>query len=121
TDKAFEALDLAGWDYAEAVLTSLVRAYATADRMEESNAWRNPIDLIAILDEAFATLPDVIEQGQGKRGTWNGRAALVPQLMTDNPQTSVDALLDALRNGATEVELASAVSYAAALRIAQFH
>lgn len=121
TNKAFEALDLAGWEYAEAVLTSLVRAYATADRMEESNAWRNPIDLIAIMDEAFAALPDVIEQGRGRRGSWNGRAALVPQLMTDNPQASVDALLDALRDGATEVELASAVSYAAALRIAQFH
>lgn len=121
TNKAFEALDLAGWEYAEAALTSLVRAYATADRMEESNAWRNPIDLIAILDEAFAALPDVIEQGRGRRGSWNGRATLVAQLMTDNPQASVDALLDALRDGATEVELASAVSYAAALRIAQFH
>jgi nitrite reductase/ring-hydroxylating ferredoxin subunit len=121
TNKAFEALDLAGWEYAEAALTSLVRAYATADRMEESNAWRNPIDLIAILDDAFATLPDALAQGQGRRGRWNGRAALVPQLMTDDPQLTADALLEALRNGATEVELASAVSYAAALRIAQFH
>jgi nitrite reductase/ring-hydroxylating ferredoxin subunit len=121
TNKAFEALDLAGWEYAEAALTSLVRAYAAADRMEESNAWRNPIDLIAILDEAFAVLPDALEQGRSKRGTWNGRVALVPQLMTDDPQTTADALLDALRNGATEIELASAVSYAAALRIAQFH
>lgn len=121
TNKAFEALDIAGWDYAETALTSLVRAYAAADRMEESNAWRNPIDLIAILDEAFAALPDTVAQGQHKRGGWNGRAALVPRLMTDDPQTSVDALLDALRSGASEVELASAVSYAAALRIAQFH
>ncbi len=42
TNKAFEALDIAGWDYAEPVLTSLVRGYANATRMEESNAWRNP-------------------------------------------------------------------------------
>ena len=121
TNKAFEALDLAGWEYAEAALTSLVRTYAVADRMEESNAWRNPIDLIAILDEAFAALPDALAQGQSKRGSWNGRTVLVPQLMTDDPQTTANALLNALRNGATEVELASAVSYAAALRIAQFH
>lgn len=45
TNKALEALDLAGWDAyrAELVLTSLANAYANADRMEESNAWRNPV------------------------------------------------------------------------------
>jgi len=121
TNKAFEALDLAGWDYAEPVLTSLVRGYAVASRMEESNAWRNPIDLIEILRSAFDKLPDALKQGQNKRGGWSGRDALVLVLLEDNPQASVDALLDALRAGATEVELASTVSYAAALRIAQFH
>ncbi len=119
TNKAFEALDLAGWEYAEPVLTSLVQGYAVADRMEESNAWRNPIDLIDILHAAFEALPGALEQGRGKR--WNGREALIPLLLQDRPQASIDALLDALRGGATEVELASAVSYAAALRIAQFH
>src|SRR5690606_7909457 len=121
TNKAFEALDLAGGDYAEPVLTSLVRGYAVASRMEESNAWRNPIDLIEILRSAFDQLPDALKQGQNKRGGWSGRDALVLVLLEDNPQASVDALLDALRAGATEVELASTVSYAAALRIAQFH
>lgn len=118
TNKAFEALDLAGWEYAEPVLTSLVRGYALANRMEESNAWRNPIDLIEILDRAFAALPDVLAT---ERGGWNGRDALVDTLLEDDPQASVDALLDALRAGATAVELASTVSYAAALRIARFH
>jgi hypothetical protein len=37
----------AGWDYAERA-TSLVNGYAVADRMEESNSWRNPIDLVEI-------------------------------------------------------------------------
>ena len=49
TNKAFEALDIIGWEHAELVLTSLVMGYAQAARMEESNAWRNPIDLIEIL------------------------------------------------------------------------
>ena len=31
--------------------------------MEESNAWRNPIDLVAILEQAFAQMPD----GAGRR------------------------------------------------------
>lgn len=121
TNKAFDALDLAGWDLAEPVLTSLVRGYATATRMEESNAWRNPIDLIEILGATFAQLPDVLAQGQGKRGSWQGRDELVPLLLDDDPQATVDALLAALRAGATEVELAQTVSYAAAVRIAQFH
>src|SRR5262249_1957389 len=59
TNKAFEALDVAGWDLAEPVLTSLVRAYAVADRMEEDNAWRHPVDLVRILEQAFDALPDL--------------------------------------------------------------
>ena len=58
TNKAFEALDHAGWDLAEPVLASLARGYATGDRMEESNSWRNPVDLVAILETAFDTIPD---------------------------------------------------------------
>src|SRR3712207_9057571 len=42
TNKAFEALDVAGWSYAEPALSSLAGGYAGASRMEESNSWRNP-------------------------------------------------------------------------------
>ncbi|MFN8512200.1 MAG: hypothetical protein U0841_06345 [Chloroflexia bacterium] len=41
----------------EAALTSLARGYAEASRMEESNAWRNPIDLIALLDDGLRRPP----------------------------------------------------------------
>src|SRR5205814_9905871 len=57
TNKALEALDAAGWDLAEAALGSLARGLSEAERMEESNAWRHPVDLIEILEEAFAELP----------------------------------------------------------------
>lgn len=121
TNKAFEALDLAGWDLAEPVLTSLARGYAMADRMEESNAWRNPIDLIEILGAAFEELPDALAQGQARRGRWQGRDDLVAALLEDDPQATVAAMLDALNDGASEVELAQTITYAAAVRIAQFH
>src|SRR4029453_15010717 len=52
-NKALEALDVAGWDRAEQVLASLVRGIAVAARMEESNTWRNPINLVEILESAF--------------------------------------------------------------------
>lgn len=119
TNKAFEALDIVGWEHAELVLTSLVSGYANAPRMEESNAWRNPIDLIEILHEAFAQLAQMeVKTGDSD---WNGRNQLVPTLLSDDPQAIADALLAALRAEATMDQLAATVSYAAALRIARFH
>lgn len=121
TNKAFEALDVAGWDYAEAALTSLARAYADADRMEEANEWRYPVDLVDILQHAFEELPRVLDYGRRRSDGVFDRDALVTTLLGDDPQAIADALLDALREGSTEIELAGAVSYAAALRIARFH
>jgi len=126
TNKALEALDIAGWDLAEPVLSSLVRGIARATRMEESNAWRNPIDLIAILESAFEQLPSEVEQGTAARDSlpqrrWNERVALAQQLLSDDPQANIDALLAALHDGATAEQVAGAVAYAAALRVARFH
>jgi nitrite reductase/ring-hydroxylating ferredoxin subunit len=119
-NKALEALDLAGWERAEAVLASLPAQLAGAERMEEANAWRNPVDLVALLERAFDELPRAATVGSGERARWNGRAALVETILGDEAAAIVDALLEALREGATEVELASAVSFAAATRIARF-
>jgi nitrite reductase/ring-hydroxylating ferredoxin subunit len=119
-NKALEALDLAGWDRAEAVLASLPVQLAGAERMEEANAWRNPVDLVALLERAFEELPQALAAGVGKRGGWNGRAALVETALEGEAASILDALLEALREGAGEVELASAVSFAAATRIARF-
>src|ERR1700722_6631171 len=117
TNKAFEALDHAGWDLAEPVLASLARGYATGDRMEESNSWRNPVDLVAILETAFARIPTlkVVEHS-----SWSDRDALVAVILGDDPQSVVDAMLDALREGCAPADLAGAVAYAASLRIARF-
>jgi hypothetical protein len=100
TNKALEALDIAGWSHAEAVLSSLAEGCVGARRMEESNSWRNPVDLVEILEAAFEQLPAALQCGRDRRGRWEGR--------------------EALREGGTEEELAGAVAYAAALRIARF-
>ncbi|NER94419.1 MAG: Rieske (2Fe-2S) protein [Symploca sp. SIO1B1] len=120
TNKALEALDATDWQDAALVLTSLVRGYASAERMEESNAWRYPIDLVAILETAFEALPEAIEAGREERGSWLGREQLVPVLLGEDVQAIADSLLAALSSGCTEVELASTVAYAAALRLAHF-
>jgi hypothetical protein len=114
TNKALEALDVVGWEHAEAVLAALPAQIAAAQRMEEENAWRNPVDLVGLLEDAFARLP-----APGP-GAWDGREALVEVVLGDDPAASVEALLAALRAGAGAVALASAVTFAAATRIARF-
>jgi nitrite reductase/ring-hydroxylating ferredoxin subunit len=120
TNKAFEALEHAGWDLAEPVLASLARSYATGDRMEESNSWRNPVDLIAILERAFDGLPAALEKNKRGRGSWSGGDQLVEVILGDDPAAIADAMLAALGDGCTAEALAGAVAYAAALRIAHF-
>ena len=121
TNKALEALDIAGWQYAAPVLTSLANGYASANRMEESNAWRNPIDLIEILDRTFEHLPSALESGSNK--SWDKRLGnrLVNLILEDDPQASVDGMMEILIAGCRPADLAGIVAYAAALRIAQFH
>ena len=120
TNKALEALDIAGWDLAEGVLASLARGYATAQRMEESNAWRRPHDLVAILDDAFREIPDV-SPPDGAPSPWPGRAVLVDTVLGDDPNAIAASLTGALRSGAGPVQLAEAVVQAAVTRVARFH
>jgi nitrite reductase/ring-hydroxylating ferredoxin subunit len=119
-NKALEALDTAGWDRAEAVLASLPAQLAGAERMEEANAWRNPVDLVELLERAFDALPRAVATGQNPRSHWDGRSTLVETVLDGEAATILNALLEALRRGASEVELASAVVFAAAMRIARF-
>ncbi|HYL58535.1 MAG TPA: Rieske 2Fe-2S domain-containing protein, partial [Candidatus Acidoferrales bacterium] len=120
TNKAFEALDHAGWDLAEPVLASLARSFATGARMEESNSWRNPIDLVAILESAFESIPDALRAGEHTAPKWRDRERLVQTFLADDPNAIVDDMLGALRLGCTPADLAGAVAYAAALRVARF-
>ncbi|MGF1486211.1 MAG: Rieske (2Fe-2S) protein [Prochloraceae cyanobacterium] len=121
TNKALEALDAVNWKDAEIVLTSLVRGYTKADRMEESNSWRYPIDLVKILEKAFAELDTVLETGKDKRGSWDKEDELVTVLLGEDPSAIATELLNALGDGATEEQLSGTVVYAAALRVAQFN
>ena len=121
TNKALEALDIAGWEHAEAVLASLAGNFARAERMEESNAWRHPIDLVPILDDAFERLTAALDRGDAPTASWSGRNGLLDILFGDDPQAIADALLAALVAGATPEQVAHTVAYAAALRVARFH
>lgn len=82
--------------------------------------------LVNILENGFKELPEALDSGkrarvQTKRRYHKDSNALVTVLLGDNPQLIVNALLDELKQGTTEEELANIVCYASALRIAQFH
>ena len=119
-NKALTSVDLAGWEHAELAFTSVVPNLTDARRMEESNAWRKPIDLIPLLEAAFAELPYALEGGSGREANAEVEA-LLPTLLGDEPGAIIDLLLDCLRAGMAPVDLAGIVAYAAARRIAHFH
>ena len=77
TNKALEALDATKWEQAAEVLSSLVRGYAHGERREEANAWRHPVDLVAILESAFEPLEAILSMGKEQRGPWQGEEELV--------------------------------------------
>ena len=120
-NKAFEILDHIGWEHAGQVLTSLVNGMASARRSEELNSWRNPIDLSSLVWGARDSLPGLWEEGAKLRGEWDGEDALVGVILEDDPVATIEALKDAVREGATAEQMGGAVAYAAFLRMARFH
>ena len=121
-NKACELLDLIGWEEAGDILPSLVRGLATSRRSEELNAWRHPVDLVALLEPVFARLPDLVAgvMDEPDRG-WRAPAELTATLLGEDAEAIVAALTGALAGGAPLTGLSRAVSYAAALRVARFH
>jgi len=120
TNKAFESLDIIGSEHAPAILPSVVDQIVGARGSEESNAWRQPVDLVPLCEAAFAELPELLAEGKTKRGSWRAHEELAKRLLGDDPSGVVAALKSAIRNGATAPDLSRGVSYAAALRVAFF-
>jgi nitrite reductase/ring-hydroxylating ferredoxin subunit len=122
TNKAFEALDLLGWEQAGAVLTSLVHQTAGASRAEEAGAWRHPIDLPDLLAPVQRDPPALTgTAGPDPFPGDSGVAELAWSILGDDPSEIVAALDGAAARGASAEELARAVAYAGALRLVRFH
>jgi nitrite reductase/ring-hydroxylating ferredoxin subunit len=123
TNKAFEALGYVGRGAAANVLPTLVRGTAAASRSEEGGEWRHPHDLVALVRRANERLPEAWAEGEAHRGTFADQdvADLGWELLTDDPDVVVDALLRSTTKGASDEQLGRAVAFAAALRILRFH
>jgi nitrite reductase/ring-hydroxylating ferredoxin subunit len=118
-NKAFDCLDLIGWEHAAALLPTVVGQMVASRGADESTAWRQPVDLVALCDKAASELPELFALGRGAP-CWSDHAALARDLLGDDPVTIIDALKVAIRAGAAPVDLGRSLAYAAALRMARF-
>jgi hypothetical protein len=118
-NKAFEGLDLIGWQHADAVLPALVPVLIASRGREEADSWRHPVDLIAIAETAVLELPSALA-ARPRRGQWKDHAALARAVLGEDVGPILNAVLAAVRGGASPVDIARAVAFAAALRIAHF-
>jgi hypothetical protein len=118
-NKAFECLDLIGWQHAPDVLPSVVGQMAAARGAEERTAWRQPVDLVALCDEAALELPNLFTSG-GRGRRWSSHAALAQRLLADDPAAIIAAIAATARDGASAADAGRALAYAAGLRVARF-
>lgn len=121
-NKACETLDHVGWERADELLPALVPQLTGAERSEERSSWRQPIDLAALLEDAFVDLPARIEAGSTADDSvdeWRS-SEFEETLLSDDPHQIVEALNEAVERGTSAPALADAVARAGAVRIAQF-
>src|SRR5271165_7737 len=86
-NKAFECLDLVGWQHATALLPTVVGQMVAARGAEESTSWRQPVDLVGLCDEAAGHLPDLFAAGRHTCG-WSDHVALAQELVHRFPNSN---------------------------------
>jgi nitrite reductase/ring-hydroxylating ferredoxin subunit len=119
-NKAFECTERIGCEHAAAILPTVVAQLVAARGSDELNAWRHPIDLVPLMAKASEALPQAFADDRVHRERFDSHAALANELLGEEPAPIIGALLQAIRAGARASDLARALAYAAALRIARF-
>jgi len=118
-NKAFELLDLVGWEHASQVLPALVPALVRSQRMEETSTWRHPIDVAALVRDA-ATELEAARAGRSDGIGWDGHAELAEAVLEAHPAETLAELVRLAGQGVALTELSAAVAYAAVLRAVHF-
>jgi nitrite reductase/ring-hydroxylating ferredoxin subunit len=116
-NKACEAADVIGEDAWTTLLPSVVRAMAGATRHEEVSEWREPVDLVPIVDETSTRLAGPLGTGMPE----DELGAVGWALLDEDPRCVAGALVDAANRDTSSEQLARAVAFAAALRLVRFH
>jgi nitrite reductase/ring-hydroxylating ferredoxin subunit len=109
-NKSLECLDLIGWEHASSLLPSVVGQMVAARGAEESTEWRQPVDLVALCDEAAGQMPELFAANSRASGSAH-HAALALELLGDDPAGIVDAIKRAVFQGAVPTDLGRSLAY----------
>ena len=101
------------------LFTSLVPQMAQMRRMEETSAWRSPVDVAALVDAAWDDVPEEPFARPGGTVLPDSRG-LAETLVADDPEGALAAIVAHLSAGVSPVALADAVVLAAILRVLRF-
>jgi len=114
-NKAFELLDAIGWEEATQVLPLLVQQLTQSRSEEEGGAWRVPVDLIALIQEAEDRL-----RSQERAPRRQGERSIHHQLLGSDPRAILGLIAETLAEGVPAAAIAKQLSLAAASRLARF-
>ncbi|HEY4814324.1 MAG TPA: Rieske 2Fe-2S domain-containing protein [Chthoniobacterales bacterium] len=113
SNKAFELLDAIGWEEASRILPLLVSHLTQSRSEEEGGAWRVPLDLIPLIQEAEVQRQPRVGRGKDSPPIYN-------ELLGTDPKTILQLIVTALADGVTPAAIARELSVAAAARLAHF-
>jgi nitrite reductase/ring-hydroxylating ferredoxin subunit len=117
SNKAFELLDIIGWENAGEILPLVVEHLTDSRSEEEGGAWRSPVDLVDLIEEAeaksanYAPKLDSAVQMSPK---------FFQEFLREDPRQILELLVDVLMRGAAPIEIARHLTLAAAWRLASF-
>ena len=107
-------------DVAALLFTSLVPRLCTAERMEETSAWRRPFDIAAVVESMSAQATEAWPQHSHHPLDEAEEDALVTALLDEDHAVGLQALLGLLEVGHHPFALAAAVLAAATERVLRF-
>jgi nitrite reductase/ring-hydroxylating ferredoxin subunit len=135
SNKAFELLDAIGWDEASKILPLLVTHLTQSRSEEEGGAWRVPLDLIPLIQEAedqlrqkrrSAQKTDVAKASSFAKASVDkmlvkkDSPGIYNELLGTDPKSILQLIVSALADGVTPASIARELSMAAAARLAHF-
>lgn len=116
-NKMFEALDCVEWEGAHEILRPIIVDLVTRTRHEETSRWA---DSISELDSVFSRIHDIWEENAANEASLDV-SAFSQVLLGEDFRPIVAAVEEKLRAGVRPDDVCRAMTYAAAIRIVQFH
>ena len=116
-NKMFEALDCIKWEGAHEILRPIIVDLVSRTRHEETSRWA---DSIPVLESVFSQIHDIWKSNCANESALDIRE-FSETLLGDDFRPIVEAVAAKLRAGVKPTDICRAMTYASAMRIAQFH